>query len=51
MTRNVEAVRRLFRVPHNRSFDFKPFDSVFPGRTAPVIRQLADGDRELSMMS
>jgi hypothetical protein len=51
MTRNAEAIRRLFRIPHNRSFDFEPFDAVFPGRTAPVIRQLADGDRELSMMS
>jgi putative SOS response-associated peptidase YedK len=51
MTRNAEAIRRLFRVPHNRSFDFEPFDAVFPGRTAPVIRQLADCDRELSMMN
>lgn len=50
-TRNVEAIRRLFRISHNRSFDFEPKDAIFPGHTAPVIRPAADGDLELVPMS
>ena len=46
-TRNVEAIRSLFRVPHNRSGEIKPQTSIFPGYTAPVIRCAEDGEREL----
>ena len=51
LTRNVDAIRALFRVPHNRSTTFDPLPSIFPGYTAPVIRSVEAGDRELSMMS
>jgi putative SOS response-associated peptidase YedK len=50
-TRNVEAIRRLFRVPHNRATTIEPQASIFPGYAAPVIRKAADGERELVKMS
>jgi hypothetical protein len=48
MTRNVEAIRRLFRVPHNRATAIEPLPANFPGWTAPVIRKSTDGDRHSS---
>ena len=51
MTRNREAISRLFRVPHNRATAVEPLTSIFPGYQAPVVRQAADGERELVMMS
>jgi len=51
MTRNREAMLRLFRVSHNRAAAFEPFNAVFPGWTAPVIRKAEDGERELSLLS
>jgi len=51
MTRVPEAVRRLFRVPHNRCAAFEPLPAIFPGHLAPVVRKAADGERELSMLS
>ena len=51
LTRNVDAIRRLFRVPHNRSFEFEPLPAIFPGHAAPIIRPTADGDREMVTMS
>ena len=50
-TRNVEAIRRLFRVPHNRAARIDPQPAIFPGWTAPVIRKAEDGERELVPMS
>lgn len=50
-TRNVEAIRRLFRVSSNRAPDLAPLPAIFPGWTAPVIRRADDGDREVQMMS
>jgi putative SOS response-associated peptidase YedK len=50
-TRNVEAIRRLFRVSHNRAVAIEPQASIFPGYTAPVVRKAADGERELVNMS
>ncbi len=50
-TRNVEAIRRLFKVSHNRSEPFEPLPAIFPGNDAPVIRLADDGERELSMLS
>jgi putative SOS response-associated peptidase YedK len=47
MTRTPEAVRRLFRVPHNRAAAFEPQNAIFPGYQAPIIRTASDGDREL----
>jgi len=51
MTRSPEAVRRLFRVAHNRSAAFEPLPAIFPGHLAPVVRRAADGEREIAMLS
>jgi putative SOS response-associated peptidase YedK len=50
-TRNVEAIRRLFRVSHNRvsAVELQPW--IFPGYTAPIVRKAADGERELVNVS
>jgi len=50
-TRNVEAIRRLFRVSDNRAARVDPQPAIFPGYTAPVIRHAPDGERELVQMS
>jgi putative SOS response-associated peptidase YedK len=50
-TRNAEAIRRLFRISHNRTVSIEPQPSIFPGYTAPVVRTAADGERELVNMS
>jgi putative SOS response-associated peptidase YedK len=47
MTRTAEAVRRLFRVQHNRAVAFEPRSAIFPAYEAPIIRTAADGEREL----
>ena len=47
MTRSPEAVRRLFRVQHNRAAAFEPKNAIFPSYDAPIIRTAADGEREL----
>jgi putative SOS response-associated peptidase YedK len=46
MTRNREAILRLFRVSHNRTTAFEPLPGIFPGYEAPVVRQAADGERD-----
>lgn len=52
MTRNIEAIRRLFRIPHNRApTTLEPLAAIFPGHTAPIVRRAEDGERELVMMS
>ena len=52
MTRNVEAIRRLFRISHNRApASIDPLPAIFPGHMAPVVRRAADGERELGMLS
>jgi putative SOS response-associated peptidase YedK len=51
MTRVPEAVRRLFRVSHNRSANFDLQSAIFPGYNAPIIRKAGDGERELVTMS
>jgi putative SOS response-associated peptidase YedK len=50
-TRNIEAIRRLFRISDNRATRIDPQPSIFPGWTAPVIRRADDGQRELVQMS
>lgn len=51
MTRNREAILRLFRVSHNRAAAYEPRDAIFPGYQAPVVRKTADGERELAMLN
>ncbi len=46
-----EAMLRLFRVGHNRAAATTARDAVFPGHMAPVVRQAADGERELVELS
>jgi hypothetical protein len=46
-TRNVEAIRRLFRISDNRANRIDPQPAIFPGWTAPVIRKAEDCEREL----
>lgn len=50
-TRNIEAIRRLFRIAHNRAPEINPQPAIFPGWTAPVIRKAEDGERELLPIS
>lgn len=50
-TRNVEAIRRLFEVSHNRAADFEPKAAIFPANDAPVVRLADDGERELVVMN
>ena len=42
---------RFFRVSHNRSAAFEPASAIFPGHVAPVVRQSADNEREIILMS
>jgi len=51
LTRNREAILRLFRISDNRAPIIDPQPAIFPGYTAPVIRKAADGARELVSMS
>lgn len=49
MARNVEAIRRLFRIPHNRApASVVPLAAIFPGH---MVRKAEDGERELAMLS
>jgi putative SOS response-associated peptidase YedK len=51
MTRNREAILRLFRISHNRASAYEPQDSIFPGYQAPVVRKASDGERELPVLN
>ena len=51
LTRAPDAIRKLFRVPHNRAGTIIPLPAIFPGYDAPVIRATPDGERELVTMS
>jgi putative SOS response-associated peptidase YedK len=50
-TRNIEAIRRLFRVGHNRTTSIEPQPAIFPSWNGGVIRKAEDGERELVTMS
>jgi putative SOS response-associated peptidase YedK len=51
MTRSRTEVQLWFDLPDNRTSMFAPLDAIFPGYTAPVIRQAPDGEHELVTMS
>ncbi len=51
LTTSRQALIRLFKVSHNRAVAFEALPAIFPGRSAPVIRLAADGERELTGMS
>jgi putative SOS response-associated peptidase YedK len=45
------ALARKFRLPDNRIEAFDPLPAIFPGHMAPIVKQGADGERELVMRS
>ena len=51
LNKKRDAVARFFRVSHNHTVAFEPLSAIFPGHVAPVVRQSADGDREIVTMS
>ena len=51
MTRNREAILRLFRIADNRAAAYPPRDAIFPGYQAPIVRKATDGERELVVIA
>jgi len=45
------ALARKFGLLDNRMAAFEPLPAIFPGYMAPMIKQSADGERELVMRS
>jgi putative SOS response-associated peptidase YedK len=45
------ALARKFMLSDNRMAAFEPLPAIFPGHLAPIIKQSADGERELVMRS
>ena len=43
------AIRALFRTAHERTGNPPAFPGIFPDQHAPIVRNRADGDRELVM--
>lgn len=50
MTSNVEALRRLFGRFEGDMSNLPPFEEIYPGRMAPVLRRTEDGGLKLEMM-
>jgi putative SOS response-associated peptidase YedK len=51
LNKKRDMLARFFRVSHNRSAAFEPASAIFPGHVAPVVRQSADWEREIALMS
>jgi putative SOS response-associated peptidase YedK len=51
MTRNREAILRLFRVSDNRAAAYESQSAIFPGYQAPIVCKAADGERELAVVN
>jgi len=51
LNKKRDAVARFFRVSHNRATAYEPVSAIFPKHVAPVIRNAADGEREIVPMS
>jgi len=51
LNKRRDMVARFFRISHNRAVMFEPMSAIFPKHKAPVVRQTADGERELVLMS
>jgi putative SOS response-associated peptidase YedK len=43
------AIRALFRTAHDRTGKLPAFPGIFPDQHAPIVRNSADGERELVM--
>lgn len=50
MTSNVEAIRRLFGPFAGDRTNLPPFDEIYPGREAPVLRRGEGGGLRLELM-
>lgn len=51
MTATVDEMRRMFGAFEGDRDNLPPFDEIYPGRAAPVLRQTEEGARKLDMMS
>jgi putative SOS response-associated peptidase YedK len=45
-TKRIDLARK-FMLSDNRMAAFEPLNAIFPGHMAPIIKQSADGEREL----
>ena len=50
MTSNVEALRRLFGRFEGDTTNLPPFEEIYPGKPAPVLRRVAGGGLRLETM-
>jgi putative SOS response-associated peptidase YedK len=50
MTSNVEALRRLFGRFQGDTANLPPFEEIYPGKPAPVLRRGEDGGLKLETM-
>ena len=48
-TKGQAAIRALFRTVHDRTGNLPAFPGIFPDQLAPIVRNSADGERELVM--
>jgi putative SOS response-associated peptidase YedK len=51
LNKKRDAVARFSRASHNRSAAYQPASAIFPRHVAPVVRESADGEREIVTMS
>jgi putative SOS response-associated peptidase YedK len=49
LTKGQAAIRALFRTAHDRTGNLPAFAGIFPDQFAPMVRNSADGERELVM--
>jgi putative SOS response-associated peptidase YedK len=49
LTKGQAAIRDLFRAKYDRTGNLPLFPSIFPDQLAPIVRNVADGERELAM--
>jgi putative SOS response-associated peptidase YedK len=49
LTKGQAAIRDLFRAKYDRTANLPLFPSIFPDQLAPIVRNVADGERELAM--
>ena len=48
-TKGQAAIHALFRIAHDRTGNLPAFPGIFPDQLAPIVRNSADGERELVM--
>jgi putative SOS response-associated peptidase YedK len=49
LTKGQAAIRDWFRASNDRTGNLPPFPGIFPDQMAPIVRNGADGARELVM--